>query len=174
MSGGRVTRLAVTTCVLLVAADLLVTGHLGWIFDLGFVAMCIGAALAVHPRGFFRVGVMPPFLLLGISLFLAVADRRAVALANDTFVQAVVSGLAHHSGALFAGVVNTLVVLAIRHRVTHLRRDRAARQGSPYAYPNLETSPPPTRVTSGAPEEKSTTVVGSDEASPPSRTASSL
>lgn len=173
MSGGRVTRLAVTVCALLVAAVVLVTGRLGWPFDLGFVALCIGLALAVHPSGFFRVGVMPPFLLLGVSLLLAVVDRQAVALANDTFVQAVVSGLAHHSGALFAGVVSTLVVLAIRHRVTHARRGSAERQTS-YSYANLETSPPPTRVTSAEPEEKSTTVVGSDDVSPPSRTASTI
>ena len=173
MSGGRVTRLAVTVCVLLAATDVLVTGRLGWPFDLGFVALCIGVALAVHPSGFFRVGVMPPFLMLGTSLLLAVFDRSAVALANDTFVQAVVSGLAHHSGALFAGVVLTLVVLAIRHRVAHARRDRAERQESPY-YANRDASPPPTRVTSADPDEKSTTVVGSDEVSPPSRTASSI
>ena len=174
MSGGRVTRLAVTVCVLLAAADVLVTGRLGWLFDLGFVALCIGVALAVHPSGFFRVGVMPPFLMLGTSLLLAVFDRSAVALANDTFVQAVVSGLAHHSGALFAGVVLTLMVLAIRHRVTQVRRGSAERHASSYSYANLEASPPPTRVTSADPDEKSTTVVGSDEVSPPSRTASSI
>ena len=82
--------------------------------------------------------------------------------------------LAHHSGALFAGVVGTLVVLAIRQRVTHMRRDRAERKAASYSYANLETSPPPTRVTSPEPEEKSTTVVGSDDVSPPSRTASSI
>jgi hypothetical protein len=174
MSGGRVTRLAVTVCVLLAAADVLVTGRLGWPFDLGFVALCIGVALAVHPSGFFRVGVMPPFLMLGTSLLLAVLDRSAVALANDTFVQAVVSGLAHHAGALFAGVVLTLVVLAIRHRVALARRGRSERLASPYSYANREASPPPTRVTSADPDEKSTTVVGSDEVSPPSRTASSI
>jgi hypothetical protein len=114
MSGGRVTRLAVTVCVLLAAADVLVTGRLGWPFDLGFVALCIGVALAVHPSGFFRVGVMPPFLLLGTSLLLAVFDRSAVALANDTFVQAVVSGLAHHSGFLVLGYSLTLGILALR------------------------------------------------------------
>ena len=77
-------------------------------------------------------------------------------------------------GGAVPGVVNALVVLAIRHRVAHVRRDRAERQASPYSYANLETSPPPTLVTSAAPEEKSTTVVGSDEVSPPSRTASSI
>jgi hypothetical protein len=173
MSGGRVTRLSVTCSVLVIALDLVATGRLSWLFDIGFVAICIGAAVMVRPQGFFRVGVQPPFLLLGISALLALLDRRAVALANDGFVQAVISGLAHHSGALFAAVVNSLVVLALRHRVAHVHRDRAARRTSPYAYPNLETSPPPTLVTSAAPDEKSTTVVGSADVSPPSRTASS-
>jgi hypothetical protein len=172
MSGGRVTRLSVTCSVLVIALDLLVTGRLGWLFDIGFVAICVGAAVLVRPKGFFRVGVLPPFLLLGISVAMALLDRGAVALANDGFVQAVVSGLAHHSGALFAAVSLSLVVLAVRARTASVHRERLARKDSPYAYANLETSPPPTLVTSAAPEEKSTTVVGSDDVSPPSRTAS--
>jgi hypothetical protein len=173
MSGGRVTRLSVTCSVLVIAVDLVITGRLSWLFDVFFVVICVGAAVLVRPPGFFRVGVLPPFLLLGISAVLALLDRGAVALANDGLVQAIVSGLAHHSGALFAAVVNALLVLAIRHRVAQVHRDRAARRTSPYAYANLDTSPPPTRVTSATPEEKSTTVVGSDDVSPPSRTASS-
>lgn len=173
MSGGRVTRLSVTCSVLLIALDLVITGRLSWLFDIGFVVICVGAALLVRPQGFFRVAVLPPFLLLGISVVLAVLDRGAVALTSDGFVQAVVSGLAHHSGALFAAVAFALIVLAVRQRVRQVRRDREARRTSPYAYSNLETSPPPTRVTSAVPDEKSTTVVGSDGASPPSRTASS-
>jgi hypothetical protein len=179
MPGGRVTRLAVLACALLVALDLAVTGRLSPLFDVTFVLVCVGAALAVHPQDFFRVGVMPPFLLLGFATALAIAHPVAVANAGDGFVQAVISGLAHHSGALFAADVLALVVLAVRHRVAGLRAERLARQESPYAvapeaagYPNLETSPRPTRVTSGTPEEKSTTVVGSDGVSPPSRTAS--
>ena len=75
------------------------------------------------------------------------------------------------------------MVLAIRRRIMAVRADREARRTSPYAvarqvertaYANREGSPAPTLVTSGAPEEKSTTVVGSAEVSPASRTASSF
>jgi hypothetical protein len=179
MPGGRVTRLAASSCALLIGIDLALTGRLSLLFDVGFVLVCIGSALAVLPRDFFRIGVMPPFLMLGFTTVLAIAHPAAVANPGDGFVQAVISGLAHHSGALFAADVLALVVLAVRHRVASLRRDRLARQQSPYVaepaaagYSNLDTSPRPTRVTSGTPEEKSTTVVGSDAVSPQSRTAS--
>lgn len=174
--GRRVTRLAVLSCALLVGLDLLLTGRLSPVFDVGFVLVCVGAALAVRPQDFFRVGVMPPFLMLGFAVLLAIAHPVAVANAGDGVVQAMISGLAHHSGALFAADVLALVVLAVRHRVASLHRDRLARQDSPYAvqpYSNRETSPRPTLVTSATPEEKSTTVVGSDAVSPESRTASS-
>ncbi len=184
MTGGRVTRLAVTSCALLVGLDLLVTGRLSSVFDVGFWLLCVGSALAVRPKDFFRAGMMPPFLLLAVAMLLAVAHPVAIANAGDGFVQSVISGLAHHSGALFAAGLNALVVLGVRHRVARVRRDRLARRLSPYAvdaaagpgpagYSNLDTSPRPTLVTSATPEEKSTTVVGSDAVSPPSRTASS-
>jgi hypothetical protein len=176
--GRRVTRLAVLSCALLVGLDLLLTGHLSPVFDVGFVLVSVGAALAVRPQDFFRVGVMPPFLMLGFVTLLAVVHPVAVANAGDGIVQAVISGLAHHSGALFAADVLALVVLGVRHHVATLRTDRKARQESPYAmkpedYSNRETSPRPTLVTSATPEEKSTTVVGTDAVSPQSRTASS-
>ena len=37
--------------------------------------VCLGAALAVHPRDFFRVGVLPPLLLLGLIALLAIVHR---------------------------------------------------------------------------------------------------
>jgi hypothetical protein len=45
---------------------------------------------------------------------LATTARGVVADRGDVLPQAVVSGLAHHSGALVAGYVLTLVVLAVR------------------------------------------------------------
>lgn len=179
MPGRRVTRLAALSCALLIGLDLLVTGGLSPVFDVGFVLVCFGSALAVRPRDFFRVGVMPPFLMLGLVTVLAVAHPVAVANADDGPVQAVISGLAHHAGALFAADVLALVVLAVRHRVARVRRDQLAPHEASHAaapetgtYSNLETSPRPARVTSGTPEEKSTTVVGSEAVSPQSRTAS--
>jgi hypothetical protein len=161
-SGRRVTRFSMLASALLVAADLIATGGLERIFDSGFIVLCVGMALAVRPQDFFRVGVLPPMLLLGISVLLALGHRTAIAAAGDGFVQSVISGLAHHSGPLLAGYALALAVLGIRSRV--LRRHEA--------HSKREGSPAPRLVISGTPEERSTTVVGSEPASP-SMTASS-
>jgi hypothetical protein len=168
-SGSRVTRFSVFACFVLVVVDLAVTPGLGPLFDAGFVLLCLTLALAVRPEDFFHVGVLPPLLLLGWSCVLAVVDRGAIAPRGDGLVQATISGLAHHSGALLAGYASALVVLAIRHRVLE-RHEALPDLDQPYS--NLAGSPAPTRVTSAAPEVKSTTVVGSEPDSP-SMTASS-
>lgn len=167
MSGSRTTRLAVLACVVLVAADLAATGRLDLVFDIGFVAVCLGAALAVRPRDFFSAGVLPPILLLVVCALLSLAHRPAIADPGDGFVQGLVTGLAQHAGALAGGYALTLGVLAMRHRVI---RRRARSRRPPYS--NLEASPAPYRSTSGTPEDRSTTVVGSDPHSPESITAS--
>lgn len=94
--------------------NLLLTNSIGVVFDVAFVLICLGAALWVHPRDFFSVGVLPPLLLGFTVVVLAMVDRAAVARADDAFVQAVVSGLAHHSLALVVGYGLTLAVLALR------------------------------------------------------------
>ena len=97
----------------------------------------------------------------------AVVNPGWVARGSDGRLQAVVSGLAHRATALLAAYLLTLAVLAIRQ---HVRRKRLARVG---AYSNREVAPAPSRSTTGAPSEKSTTVVGSEPHSPASITASS-
>ena len=177
VSGSRVTRLAVIAATLVTAVSLLATGGLGAGFDIAFGLICVWAAFAVRPRDFFRVGVLAPLLLLAVMAVVAVVYRVGIASARDGIVQSVVSGLAHHSGALFASCVGALVVLAIRRRVLANRADQRIRARSPYnvrAHSKREASPAPYLITSGAPEEKSTIVVDSELASPESRTASSF
>lgn len=159
-SARRVTRFSLFASALLVAADVALTGHLERVFDSGFIVLCVGMALAIRPQDFFRVGVLPPMLLLSISVLLGLGHRAAIAGAGDPFVQAVISGLAHHSGPLLAGQALALIVLGIRHRVLRRHSNRVA-------------SPAPYRMISGTPEVKSTTVVGSEPDSP-SMTASSI
>lgn len=162
MSGSRVTRLAVLGGLTVLALDLLVTDRVTALFDVGFVLVCLGAALAVRPRDFFRVGVLPPLLLLALVTTAALLDRASVADAEDGVVQAVISGLAHRATGLMCAYLLVGVVLAIRQRVA-VRRRHSKRAGSPA----------PTRATSGGPpSEKSTTVVGSEPHSPESITAS--
>ena len=87
---------------------------IGLFFDVVFVLCCVGAALLVRPRDFFTVGVLPPLALTATVLVLAFVDRDAVARADDSVVQATVSGLAHHAQALAVGYGLTLLILALR------------------------------------------------------------
>ncbi len=163
MAGSRVTRLAVLVGLLVLAVDLAINGRLTLIFDIAFVLACLGAALAVRPRDFFTVGVLPPLLMLGFITLVASVRRTWIADSGDGLIQAVVSGLAHRASGLLTAYLLVLAVLAMRQRVRMKRRRYAKRDGSPA----------PTRATSGAPSEKSTTVVGSEPHSPESITASS-
>jgi hypothetical protein len=100
-----------------VAFDLLLTGRLSLLFDLCFVVLCLGLALAVRPGDFFTVGVLPPLMMIGVFALVAVAEPGVLAGANDSLVQSVVSGLATHSSALLIGYALCLATLAHRQRV---------------------------------------------------------
>jgi hypothetical protein len=119
--GSEVTALASALVLTAAAAETAFVGRLGLFFDLCFILVCLGAALLVRPRDFFTVGVLPPLLMAGTMLLVALNGPRVIAAAHDSVVQAVVTGLAHHSVALFAGYAVCLLTL--------LARQRAARTG---------------------------------------------
>lgn len=168
-SGGRVIRLSLLVSVVSILLSLAVHGRLGLVYGVSFVALCVAAALLVRPHDFFDVGVLPPLLLLGACFLLSAIHRGAVGAPGDGFVQGLVSGLAHNATALALGYGLALAVLAIRTRVLRRVAEQAA---DPTVHSKREASPAPYRVISGAPEEKSTTVVGDDPHSPESMTAS--
>jgi len=114
--GRQVVLLGVALALTVVALDVLVSGRLSLFFDLCFVVLCLYLALRVRPRDFFTVGVLPPLMMVGLFLLLAVTERTSIARAGDGVTQAVISGLAHHSGALAAGYALCLGCLAYRQR----------------------------------------------------------
>ena len=112
---GRLVANAAGVLVLLVVlVDLAAFHGLTLLFDVAFVLICIAAALAVRPTDFFVIGVSPPLLMLGTVGVLALTMRGTVADPADGLLQAIVSGLAHHSGSLVVGYVMTLGLLALR------------------------------------------------------------
>lgn len=104
------------------AVDLVLSEGLGLFYDLAFVTLCVGAALAVRPEEFFPVGVLPPLAMLLVVLLLGISDPGAVARPGDGFVQATVVGLSHHALALVFGYAACLVLLLARR--TFLARHR--------------------------------------------------
>lgn len=139
--GRQVVALGAAVALTGVALDLALGGDLGWLFDVAFVGLCVAVALLVRPRDFFTVGVLPPLLMLGVLVLVELTRPAVLGEAQDGAVQSVVTGLAHHAGALVVGYLLCLAVLAVRHRFVARGRERQAA--------NLSGSPAPTRTTSG-------------------------
>ena len=116
-NGRAVVALGAAVALSAIAVNPAMVGRVSMFFDLWFVLICLGLALLVHPRDFFTVGVLPPLIMLGAFVVLAAGRPEAIASPRDGMVQAVVSGLAHHSVALIAGYALCLVTLLVRQRL---------------------------------------------------------
>ena len=114
--GSEVAALATALTLTSAAAEITMVSGLGLFFDLCFVATCLTAALMVRPREFFTVGVLPPLLMLGTMVLVALNGTQIIAAKHDSVIQAVITGLAHHSVALFIGYAVCLVTLVLRQR----------------------------------------------------------
>jgi hypothetical protein len=117
-SGSEVVALCSALVLTAATVEISLVGHLRLFFDLCFVLVCLAAAVMVRPRDFFTVGVLPPLLMFGTMLIVALNGPRVIATAHDSVVQAVITGLAHHSLALFAGYAVCLGMLLARQRLT--------------------------------------------------------
>ena len=114
--GPAVVALGVAATLTAVTIDVVLVGRLTMFFDLAFVALCLALAVLVRRRDFWTVGLLPPLLMLAVFTFLAIIARDTIADPRDNTVQAVVSGVAHHSAALFAGYTLCLACLGWRAR----------------------------------------------------------
>ncbi len=116
--GSEVVALTVALTLTAATVEITVGGHLRLFFDLCFVAICLAAAMLVRPRDFFTVGVLPPLLMVGTMVLVALNGTEVIAHRHDSVVQAVVTGLARHSVALFVGYAVCLVTLVLRQRTS--------------------------------------------------------
>ena len=116
--GNEVAALASALVLTVAAVEVTMVGHLELFFDLCFVVVCLGAALMVRPRDFFTVGVLPPLLMFATMVIVALNGPKVIAAPHDGVVQAVITGLAHHSLALFAGYAVCLLTLLARQRAS--------------------------------------------------------
>jgi len=128
-SGREVVALGFALALTVIVADVATGVRIGLLFDVSFVALCVALALAVRPDDFFVVGVLPPLLMGGLFVLLAITRPAAIGEPDDGLVQATVSGLSHHSLALLAGYALCLAVLFVRQRVVAIREREAERVG---------------------------------------------
>ncbi len=135
-SGRQVAVLGVALALTAAVLDLWFFDRMTVFFDLSFVLLCVALALLVRPADFVIVGVLPPLLMVVVFGLLGATRPAAVADEGDGVVQAIVSGLGLHAGALVIGYLLCLAILAIRHRVLQAASKRPG-------------SPAPTRTISG-------------------------
>lgn len=114
--GSEVVALSTALLLSVTALEVALAGRVELFFDLCFVLICLGMALLVRPRDFFTVGVLPPLLLLGTFVIVAFNGAKVIAKPHDSVVQAVITGLAHHSLALFFGYAVCLATLLVRQQ----------------------------------------------------------
>lgn len=126
-SGREVVALGFALALTVLTADVATGIRVGLIFDVCFVGVCVALALAVRPDDFFVVGVLPPLLMGGLFVLLAMTKPEAIGQPDDGFVQATVSGLSHHSLTLLIGYALCLAVLFVRQRVVAIREAEAER-----------------------------------------------
>lgn len=155
-SGRALVALGAAVALSALVLDRWIGEGLGAIFDVAFVLLCGWLALAVAPRDFFTVGVMPPLLMLGVFVLAAISTPEVLAGPHDSILQAVITGLADHAVALGIGYAAALGVLALRqrwqahHPTTQHPAAGVVAAGAAGDQPsNLEGSPAPTRTTSG-------------------------
>ena len=117
-SGRQVVALGVAGTLTAVSIDVALAGRLTQFFDLCFIALCLALAALVRRRDLFAVALLPPLLMIGVFIFVAVVARDVVADPRDGLVQAVVSGVATHGIALFVAYVLCLGWLGWRLRRT--------------------------------------------------------
>lgn len=113
--------LGVAIAATLVLIDLAVTREVGWFFDTGFVLLCVALALRVRPADFLAIAACPPVLMVGVFLVVALFH------ADDSTVQALVTLLAEHVGALVVGYLLFLLCLVVRHRFVQRRKQETSR-----------------------------------------------
>ena len=114
--GRAVVALGAAVALSAIVVDVAMVGRVSMFFDLWFVLVCLCLAVLVRRSDFFTVGVLPPLIMLGSFTVLALGRPEAIANRDDSLVQAVVSGLAHHSVALVCGYGLCLVTLLARQR----------------------------------------------------------
>jgi hypothetical protein len=114
--GRAVVALGTAVALTAIVVNVALVGRVSMFFDLWFVLICLGLALLVRRRDFFTVGVLPPLIMLGSFVLLALGRPETIARPEDGLVQAVVSGLAHHSVALIVGYAVCLATLLARQR----------------------------------------------------------
>jgi len=110
--------------------EVVLRGHIGLLLGLGFIVVCVAAALTVRSTDLFTAGVLPPLLMLALLVTLAVVDRSTIGVRalqpEASTLQVVIAGFVDQAGAMVVAHLLALVVVGMRVRAGRRRRLRTS------------------------------------------------
>lgn len=116
---------AAGSMAVLAVLEVLVVGHIGLLVGLGFVVVCIAAALVVRAEDLFTAGVLPPLLMLGLLLAVSLLHPAGIAVRaldhGAGTLQVLIAGFVAQAGALVVAHMLALVLVGLRVRAVHVR-----------------------------------------------------
>lgn len=101
----------VSACVVMAAItllDIVVDGKLGTLFSVGFILIAVTTPLSVDVRALFAPGILPPLLMIGTILVVAIVSPSSIP----------ADGLASSAGTLqrlIAGIIDQATALVVGH-----------------------------------------------------------
>lgn len=98
--------------------DVIPDGRLGSLFSVGFILIAVTTPLAVEVHSLFAPGIMPPLLMIGAILVLAIVLPDSIQAnglaASDGVMQRLIAGIINNATALVVGHLLALAVIALR------------------------------------------------------------
>lgn len=118
----RVLATALGVMAVVAFIEILLADSVGWLLGLTLIVASLGVALIVRPNDLFTAGVFPPLLLVSVLLVVAVLHGDGIQVgrlvADAGVAQRVIAGFVHLAGALVAAHALTLIVVALRGRIS--------------------------------------------------------
>lgn len=118
LSARQAITLACAALALVAALDIIIDGTIGLLFSVGFVLVAVTAPLSVESGSLFGPGILPPLLMIGSILMLAIVVPDAIATdgisATAGTLQRLIAGVIDHATALAVGHLLALGVIGLR------------------------------------------------------------
>ena len=118
LSARQAVVLACTAMAAVTILDVMADGRLGLLFSVAFILIAVTTPLSVDVRSLFAPGILPPLLMIGSILAVAIFHPSAITsdglTASAGTMQRLIAGIIDQATALVVGHLLALAVIALR------------------------------------------------------------
>lgn len=110
--------LACSAMAIVTILDVMADGRIGLLFSVGFILIAVTTPLSVDVRSLFAPGILPPLLMIGAILAVAILHPSAITSdglsSSAGALQRLIAGIIDQATALVVGHLLALGVIALR------------------------------------------------------------